>query len=114
LGFWSRGFPVLVRLLVSARAAFRFSRSFWFPACAAFLLWCGFWASAADTFQLASKYLQAQQAAGKAFQRQHNKALHPTAYSSVHFARKLASFSSLPAAGELSVSLPRAAFREPL
>jgi hypothetical protein len=42
----------------------------------------------------------ARQAAGKTSQQQHNKALHPTAYS-LRFGRKLPSLR-LPAAGELS------------
>jgi hypothetical protein len=69
LGFWSRGVSALARLLVSGGAAFRLS--------------CGFWVSAFDASLLGSKYLQAQQAAGKTSQQQHNKALHPTAYSFV-------------------------------
>ena len=51
-------------------------------------------------------------AAAQRFQQQHNKALHPTAYSSVPCARKLASVSSLPAAGELVVLSLRAAWLE--
>ena len=39
------------------------------------------------------------------YQPRQNKALHPTAYSSVRFGRKLPSLSTLPAAGELVVLL---------
>ena len=42
--------------------------------------------------------------------KQHNKALHPTAYSSVRFGRKLPSLTALPAAGELCVLPKRAAW----
>ena len=48
----------------------------------------------------------------KAANKQHNKALHPTAYSFVHFVSlvpRFTSFSSLPAAGELVVGRLRAA-----
>jgi hypothetical protein len=51
------------------------------------LLWRGFWFSASDAFRLGSKYFVARQAAAETHQQQHNKALHPTAYSFVPFAR---------------------------
>ena len=44
------------------------------------------------------------------FKQRQNKALHPTAYSSVRFGRKLPSLSPLPAAGELVVGAQRAAW----
>jgi hypothetical protein len=67
LGFWSCGVPALARLLVfGGRGVFILAQLLGFGS---------------GTFLLGLKYLQAQQAAAAAFQQQHNKALHPTAYS---------------------------------
>jgi hypothetical protein len=69
LGFWWRSVSALVRVLALAwRGVLVLAQLLGFGS---------------DTLLLGSKYLQAQQAAGKTSQQQHNKALHPTAYSFV-------------------------------
>ena len=103
---WSRWMRVLASAFLRLMH-FCSGAAFWVSGGAAFRFGCGFWFSADDTFRLWSKYFGGAAAAIPTHQLQHNKALHPTAYSFVPSAR--ASLRSLRFRRRVSLSFCRCA-----